>query len=877
MGNFIALHALLCFKTHFNYKNTLNSLDKKRSIFILIFGALLIMLPTKSIWAQITTQKDTIYVNDESFESLMKISAKDSIFNHLKNKQIELFGDATLDYMEIKLTANYMLIDLNKKEVFASYTFDADSNRIGMPVFTDGAETVDAASMRFNFETKKGYIQEVKIKQDENYLYMGVAKRQANEEVHFKQGRFTTCDLEEPHFHFQLSRAILIPEKRIVSGPMNLWIKGVPTPLGLPFIFIPQKKPEQRNHGFLFPQFVPMGQFGMGIQELGYYLPINDSLHTTFYGSVYSRGTWGVGNRTQYKIKYKFEGNLETRYEYFDRGFPFPDSTNPRKFTLIWNHRQDPKANPIWNFSSNVNFQSDNNPKINTNNQDMTYLSNSFNSDINLTRNFPGKPITMGLKSSFRQNSNSKNFQTSLPVFNANVTRFFPLKRLTTPSVGKQSAAQRFLSQIGMTYNLEAQNAGTFGDSLIRLREFEKIQHGFMQGVRQNTTIQTTIGLFNETWKLTPSVNYSNQVNFQQIRKSYNAATNSTKTDTIQQIGMSQNMSLNASLTTVVYSYYRFVGKNKPLLRHILTPSFGYRYVPVLNQLITTNAGPNLDTITYSPFENSIYRDGSTQAAGLITFGFNNTFELKRKSDKDTITGFKKTRIIDALSVTGNYNHLKDSMQLSDINVSLRISPVDFFNFVSNATISPYAWTDSTGKTLGQYAVLNNQGLGRILNLNFNSNFTLAPKKSRGKIQENKQNFLDNWNADYTYFAMHPEQFIDFEIPWKVTFTHVWSISANQQKTIVNPDQFLQTQSINMSGDISLTKRWKIIGDINIDVPTKQITYSQFNLTRNMHCWNLSFFWRPIGTNQSFSFRLNATSSLFQSAKIEIRQPPQLF
>ena len=71
--------------------------------------------------------------------------------SYLKNKQIELFGDATLDYMEIKLTANYMLIDLNKKEVFASYTFDADSNRIGMPVFTDGAETVDAASMRFNF------------------------------------------------------------------------------------------------------------------------------------------------------------------------------------------------------------------------------------------------------------------------------------------------------------------------------------------------------------------------------------------------------------------------------------------------------------------------------------------------------------------------------------------------------------------------------------------------------------------------------------------------------------------------------------------------------------------------------------------------------
>jgi lipopolysaccharide assembly outer membrane protein LptD (OstA) len=70
---------------------------------------------------------------------------------------------------------------------------------------------------------------------------MGTAKRQANDEIHFIKGRFTTCDLEEPHYHFQLSRAIMIPEKRIVTGPMNLWVAGIPTPLGLPFSIIPQQ------------------------------------------------------------------------------------------------------------------------------------------------------------------------------------------------------------------------------------------------------------------------------------------------------------------------------------------------------------------------------------------------------------------------------------------------------------------------------------------------------------------------------------------------------------------------------------------------------------------------------------------------------------
>ena len=300
-------------------------MPKNHSIQHFIFCSLLIMFGVNVAMGQNTALKDTIYTIDDSFENQIKIKAKDSLRSDFKNNTIELFTEATLEFEEITLKAGYMLIDLTKKEVFASYRYDKDSNRVGLPVFTDGTETIDAASMRYNFDTKKGYIQEVKIKQEEVFLYMGVAKRQANEEVHFKQGRFTTCSLDEPHYHFQLSRAILIPEKRIVSGPMNLWIKGVPTPVGLPFIFIPQKKQEQRKSGILFPQFIPFSPYGIGVQDLGYYLPINDSLHTTFRASAFTRGSWGIANRTEYLIKYKFSGAAEIRYDRFSQGFPNTD------------------------------------------------------------------------------------------------------------------------------------------------------------------------------------------------------------------------------------------------------------------------------------------------------------------------------------------------------------------------------------------------------------------------------------------------------------------------------------------------------------------------------------------------------------------------
>jgi hypothetical protein len=819
---------------------------------------------------QIEQKKDTIYTIDKSIENIIKASSKDSLVHDYKNKFLHLYGEAVVYYEEIVLSADYILVDFNKNEVYASYTFDKDSNRVGLPKFNDGTEEIIASKIRYNFDSKKGFIQEMKLKQDENYLYMEVAKRQANEEIHFKKGRFTTCDLDEPHFHFQLSKAILIPEKRIVSGPMNLWVKGVPTFLGLPFIFIPQKKIEQRNHGIVFPQYTLQSPFGMGFQNLGYYIPINDSLHTTFYANLYSRGTWGLSNQTSYKIKYKFDGNLNLGFQQLKNPFPSKDKIN--KINVMWSHRQDAKANPLWNFSSNVNFVSDNSTKTNLDPMNQDYFQNSLNSDINISRNFPGKPMNAGMKMSVRQNSNIKNFQVTSPIVNFNVTRFSPFSIFRKDKIGPK----KWYEQIAMTYNFEGQNRSSFHDSLIENSRYDLIRSSFLNGINQNTTIQSTISLFKNTWKLTPSISYSNKINFQQVTKSYNESLNTTDVDTIKKTGMTQNLSFSSALTTVVYSYYRFIGKNKPLMRHILTPSFSFRYSPKINQTITDSIGVNKSLVTYSPFERSIYPESVQNANAFLSFGFNNTFELKRKSAKDTLTGFKKTRIIDALSFTGNYDFLKDSMKLSRINSNIRINPISFLNIVASTSLSPYDWIDSTNLETKEYAIQTRGKIARIYSASINTNIVLTSQKSRKKINQNTENINENWTADYNYFILHPDQLIDFEIPWRASIGYVFDINRSSNPFITKK-QFNQNQTITLNADVSFTKRWKIITDVYLDVQTQKVTNSRITLTRNLHCWNLAFFWIPIGGNQSFMFRMNANSNLFQDAKIELKKPPSLF
>jgi hypothetical protein len=272
-----------------------------------------------------------------------------------------------------------------------------------------------------------------------------------------------------------------------------------------------------------------------------------------------------------------------------------------------------------------------------------------------------------------------------------------------------------------------------------------------------------------------------------------------------------------------------------------------------------------------------LYQDGSSQGNSVIQFNITNTFELKRKSTKDTITGFKKTRLIDGLSFNGSYDFKKDSMQLSDISIALRINPIEYINIVASSNFSPYAWDPITKKSFRKFALQNQQQLGRITNANINTTLTITSEKFRRKIEENKKIFDGTWNSEMRYYALHPEQFIDFDIPWKVNFSHVLSFSKNLNKNSSQEKDFEIIQTIYIDGDVNLTKRWKLASSLNYDFDTKTVTNARITITRNLHCWNLSFFTTPIGTNKSFLLQLVANGKLLQDAKLEFRKPPSVF
>jgi len=818
----------------------------------------------------VNTFNDTLYINESDFQSVITYSARDSIYSDFKKRQVHLYGNASLNYEGVDMKADYLLIDLDKNEVLAIYTLDSLGKRVGSPIFSDGGDTIRAASIRYNFDTKKGYIQEVAIQQDEMYLTMEVAKRQANEEVHFVRGKFTTCNLEEPHYHFFLSKAVMIPDKRIVTGPMNLWIMGVPTPLGLPFSIIPQRKDREAKSGFIMPQFSAISDYGFGILNLGYYIPVSDRFQTTLYGTIYSRGSFGLRTDTEYAKRYKYSGSFEGGYEFFREGFPSAADAFSTT-TIRWVHVQDPKANPKWRFTSNVDFNSQSTNKATLNTQTSDYLRNTMNSDIRLDRSFIGLPLQMGLKVSMRQNASSPTAVLTSPNFTVNATRFYPFKRKRSTD-GKI----KFYETIGVSYNLEAKNQSDFKASYLRTGNFAAISEQFRNGATHTAIMTTTVNMLKNTVRFTPSITYNQKYNFQSIRKSIDTATNLVRVDSVNQGIFSQNLTFSAGFTTNLYSYYRFIGKRKTLLRHVMTPAVTFSASPAIQGGLDSYVDTNNRSYNYSRLENSSFAETYRESAGRIDFSLGNSFELKQKSDKDTVTGFRKTRIIENLNFRTGYDVFRDSLNWSDLNIQMVMNPLEGLNIVFSANHSWYAWDEQTGLSNAKYAINEGQGLGRLTNFSVATSYTVMPKENRENASA-MTTMSSIWNPQYDQWMLTPTQIVDFDIPWRLSLSHVISYNLNRDSLSYNTRKYAPNNTLTIMADISITPNWKIGATTFVDATAGKVANTRIDLFRNIHCWNVSFNWTPIGTNKSFLISLRGNGSMLSNAKLNLRKPQSLF
>ena len=793
----------------------------------------------------------------------------------LQEQKIRLYKKAQIHYQTIELNAENIILDMNTKIIVAYGSVDSTGKVMGKPHFIDGEEDFEADTIIYNFETKKGLIKGVFTKQDEGYLHSQLNKKLPNNEICIKNGKYTTCNLEHPHFYLALTKAKVIPNDKIVSGPAYLVIEDVVLPIGIPFGFFPNKK--GGASGVIIPGYGSDLNRGYFIRDGGYYFYVNDYLDTKILGDIYANGSWGVGNETRYNVKYRFSGSFFGKYSKFLRNADEPTRTEEITYNIRWRHKQDAKANPYSTLSADVNFGSAK-FKLYNNTSQNNRLSTTQNSSISYNRKFANSPFNLSINARQSQKtniSNSGNMNITLPEANLSMSRIYPLKGI------KKVGAETWYEKIGFSYNGNFKNTANSLSEDTLWSNYTLTQ--FKNGIQHRIPINTNIRLL-KFINITPSFNITERWYFKSLHRSYNPDSAVVEIDTLDGFARAGDFMLSIPFTSKLYGMYQIKGKD-PIVtafRHVVTPTVSFSWRPDFSEkkwgyYEHVYEGDSLVGV-YSRFSGSagtwsgIYGSPPKGKSGMVNFNLNNNLEMKVRNRKDTVKGTKIVKLLDRLSFRTGYNMAVDSMNWSDLSISAGTQIAKILNIDMSINFNPYDFNPNTGKDINKLLWLEGN-IGRLTRANFSTGVRLTSKglknerKTNGLTEGEKETFRNYGITD----QMMDMGYADFSMPWSLNLRY----NVNYSQMFISAEKDFEdniTQTMNFNGNINITKSWKGRFSSGWDFQKKEISYTSITLLRDLHCWQMSFNWVPFGAYQSYYFKINVKSAMLQDLKYEQRR-----
>lgn len=793
------------------------------------------------------------------FDFPVKYKARDSMRIDITEEIIYLYGAAEILYNEINLKADNIEFNIKENTCRAFGSKDSLGKLIGAPEFTEGTQTFKAKELLYNFDTKKGKIQEVVTQQGDGFILAQTLKKDPQDNYFIKDGRYTTCNqTDHPHFWINAQKLKVIPNDKIVTGPANLIIENVPTPLAVPFGFFPNSK-GGRKSGVLLPFPGESAENGFFIKDGGYYWGINDYVDLTLKGDIYTKGSWGARALSNYVWKYHFSGNVNVGYSKFKFGEKdLSDYREQSDYFIRWTHNQDPKANPSGRFTANVNYGSSQYNFLNSRNtQDV--LNNNFNSNVAYTKVWKGK-YTLGVNARQSQSTLSKNVEGSLPSMNFNVTRFYPLQRKV------QVGNAKWYENIGISYSNQIENRMVAPDtSFFKMETFRDAQRGLRHDIPVSTSVR-----FLKHFTFTPTFNYTERWYLQTLEKEF-ITTKKVGTDIdssyienrmIDRFNANRDFNVNAQFTTKLYGMFQFKSGSIKAIRHVITPTLGFNYIPQMYKLQTIlNDTSIVSPRFYSTYEKAIYGGPNTVNQGNVTYSIINNLEMKVRSKKDTVSGFRKIKIFENLSASGFYNVFADSLNWSNVNINARTYLFEKLDINTNAVFDPYRVNKKTRTRINESFYSET---GRPLRLS-NANMALNWRLDNNKKQTERKSKLAKPD-ELAMINARPDAYVDFNVPWSL------SINYNLQLNKPHQDTSIIVQTLGFNTDFNLTPKWKIAVNSGYDFINKKLSYTSVNIYRDLHCWEMRFNWVPFGFLRSYSIDINVKSSTLQDLKLSRRR-----
>ncbi|MCW5924562.1 MAG: LPS-assembly protein LptD [Saprospiraceae bacterium] len=869
-------------------------------------GGLLDTVPPEGAPDSVEVDLGRLRISNDALDDEVEYGAQDSMWFDAINKQVHLYGNASVKYTSLTIKAGYILLDYDKSEISAAPLADTTGQLTGYPDFNDGAQNFTAHQLRYNFKTRKGIIYEARTRQEDLYVlgerakFIGAAEssdttQRSRNTIYNKDAIITTCDHPNPHFGVRTKRLKVIPDKLVVTGFSVVEVGGVPTPLVLPFGFFPITK--TRKAGVIIPRDFEFASVeGFGLRDFGWYQPISEHIDLSVMFTAYVSGSWGVAATSRYNKRYAYNGNFLMSFNNRVREDNFANKLSAKSFRIAWQHNQDGKAHPTRRFGGTVNIETNRDQNRNFNDFQSVYR-NTLNSNLTYSKTFPGKPYNFAASFNHSQNTQTRIMDITLPNVNFTMQRIFPFKRKVP--LGKE----QWYEKISLTYSSKFQNSLRTPDTLLFTR---RTLEGARLGVQHSASTDFTFKVL-KYFNVAPRLDYeenwypyaTERQLLPEIRYVYDTIQDGSEVIVVVDSTRTQ---FGVDTTLRDWGFYRFgrytagISMNTALFftpqfkrgwlrgfRHTMKPTLSAGFGPDFSRrpysnyyrTVETDLRPQFnDTLVYNIFDDAIFGrppSNTSRRDIILNYSLLNVLEFKHYSAKrDSVL---KKRIFDGLAFNGSYNITADSLNWSEITTG---GLFRFFkgivNLTWNARFDPYV-ADESGRRVNTFVFDKRKKLWRTTGFGVQLNTTFSVRQLRDALSGK-----DNEPA-----APPPSgpqggrpTVKDDLLGWFNDFRINYSIGVDRRLIPMGfaeeRDTFvIGRHNLSFSGSIPLSSKWSImIGNISYDFQSKQLVYPDLGFARDLHCWQLNLSWQPV--RGTYLFTINAKPGTFDFLKIPYRK-----
>lgn len=817
----------------------------------------------------------------------------DSLVYDAETRLVHLYGKAQVKYMDMTLNAAKITMNMDSSMVRAAGERDTAGILQDKPVYSQGSDNYHSELMAFNFKTKKGYITNVETTQGDGFMQSQHSKRAADGTLYLEHAKYTTCDAKHPHFYIALSRAKVRPGKESVFGPAYLVVADVPLPLAVPYGFLPFNK--KYSSGFIMPSYGDETSRGFYLRDGGYYFAINDYMDIKALGEIYTKGSWGLSAETNYRKRYRYNGNFYISFlRTVDGEKNMPDYAVTKSLKVQWTHSKDAKASPNTTFSARVNFASENYERSNLESMynPLAYTQSTRASSVSFSHTFPSIGLNIAGSTNLTQSLRNSSVSMTLPDLSISLNRFYPFRRK------HQAGKERWYEKISMSYTGSLSNSiNTKEDKLFK----SNLVKDWRNGMQHRIPIDATFQVFKYI-NISPQFSLRDIMYTNRVMRSWDEITQKEVADTTYGFYNLYDWSLGVSANTTLYGFYKpwrkLFGDKIIAVRHVFKPSVSFSYAPDFTSshygyqrtYVKTDANGEVSTVTYSPYSGGIYSYPSGTKQGMITMSVSNNVEMKVKSDRDT-TGERKISIIDELYGALSYNMAAETRPWSNLNTRIRLKLTKNYTFSMAAVFATYAYafdkngrvvtSDRTEWSYGRFGRF--QGMSQNLSYTFN-NETLSKLFSRRSDRSTASN--DETDTDTDTDAedanidpdlrnakkggkqkkqkakVDEDGYLRFSLPWSFTVSYGISMAEDRSKQINvrrmrYPYSF--TQTMNFSGYLRIAEGWNISFTSGYDFNYHELSMTTASVSRDLHCFEMScsVVLRPY-SSFNFTFRARA-------------------